>query len=356
VTAGRAAPAPKPQPIKPPRLKRGDTVAVASTSWGGPSVFPHIFDLGLDVLRRVFGLEVLEMPTARLAPLELGANPRRRADDLNAAFADPSIRAIIMSIGGVDSVRILEHLDPSLAVANPKILLGFSDSATQLTFYNQAGLVTFNGPSVMAGFAQLEQFDGAVDCVRALLFEPSPTFDYQPFVDWTDRYQDWGEPSNAGEVGERRPHDGWRWLQGSGRVEGRLFGGCAEVLEMMKGTRFWPAPEFWSDRLLFLETSEDKPSPETVGYWLRNYGVQGIFDRVTGVLIGRARGYSDAEKAELDEVVVRVVAREFGAASLPIVTNLDFGHTDPQWILPLGIRAEIDVDRLTLRLLEPAVT
>jgi muramoyltetrapeptide carboxypeptidase LdcA involved in peptidoglycan recycling len=350
------APSQAPKPIKPSRLKPGDTAAVVSTSWGGPSIFPHVFDRGVDVLRRVFGLEVRELSTARMDPLELELNPRRRADDLNAAFADPSIQAIVVSVGGVDSVRILEHLDPSLAVSSPKILLGFSDSTTQLVFYNQAALVTFNGPAVMAGFAQLERFEALAAHVRSLLFEPDDTYEYRPYAEWTDGYRDWREPSNAGEVGERRPHDGWHWLQGSGRVEGRLFGGCAEVLEMMKGTRYWPASEFWQDRILFLETSEDKPTPGTVGYWLRNYGVQGVFDRVSGVLIGRARGYSDAEKVDLDEMVTRVIAREFGAAALPIVTNLDFGHTDPQWILPLGVRAEIDVDGRRLRLLESAVT
>ena len=232
------APSRAPETVKPPRLKAGDTVAVVSTSWGGASVFPHVFDRGVDVLRRVFELDVREMPTARMAALELAENPRRRADDLNAAFADSSIRAVIVSIGGVDSVRILEYLDASLAVANPKILLGFSDSVTQLIFYNQAGLVTFNGPSVMAGVAQLERFEGAVDHMRALLFEPEDRYEYRPYADWSDGYEDWREPSNAGEVGERRPHDGWRWLQGGGRAENQLFGGCAEVLEMMKGTRF----------------------------------------------------------------------------------------------------------------------
>jgi muramoyltetrapeptide carboxypeptidase LdcA involved in peptidoglycan recycling len=342
--------------LKPARLRAGDCVAVVSTSWGGPGVFPHVFDRGLDTLQRVFGLTIRELPTARLAPAELGSNPRRRADDLNAAFADPEIKAIVMSIGGTDSIRILDHLDPSLAVASPKIVLGFSDSTTQLSFYNQAGLVTFNGPSVMAGFAQLEQFPGHADHVRAMLFEPAATYDYRPSADWTDSSPDWSDPANAGGVGERRPHDGWRWLQGRGRVEGRLFGGCADVLEMVKGTRFWPTPDFWQDRILFLETSEDKPSPSQVGYWLRNYGVQGVFDRVSAILVGRARGYTNEEKAELDETLIRIVAGEFGAGALPIVSNLDFGHTDPQWILPLGIRAEVDVDARRLRLLEPAVT
>jgi muramoyltetrapeptide carboxypeptidase LdcA involved in peptidoglycan recycling len=315
-----------------------------------------VFDRGVDVLRRVFGLEVRELPSARRAARELGADPRARADDLNAAFADPSVRAIVASIGGVDSVRILPFLDPSLAVADPKVLLGFSDTVTQLAFYNQAGLVTFHGPSVMAGFAQIEAFAGAADHARSMLFAAVASSSYRPFGEWVDGYLDWGEPGNAGAVGERRAHDGWRWLQGSGRSVGRLFGGCGEVLEMMKGTSFWPEAGFWDGRILFLETSEDAPTPETVGYWLRNYGMQGVFDRLSALLVGRARGYTDAAKVELDEMLVRVVAREFGRPELPIVTNLDFGHTDPQWILPLGVMAEVDVDRRSIGLLEAAVT
>ena len=191
-----------------------------------------------------------------------------------------------------------------------------------------------------------------------MLFEPAETYEYRPSADWTRRPRpDWSEPANAGEVGERRPHDGWRWLQGRGRVEGRLFGELRRRPRDGQGNALLAdAADFWQDRILFLETSEDKPSPSQVGYWLRNYGVQGVFDRVSAILVGRARGYTDEEKAELDETLLRIVAGEFGAGALPIVSNLDFGHTDPQWILPLGIRAEVDVDARRIRLLEPAVT
>lgn len=341
--------------LRPPRLRPGDAVAVVSTSWGGPSVFPGVFERGVDVLRRVFGLEVRELPTARMTPAALWASPQARANDLNAAFADPSVRAIFVSIGGVDSVRILPFLDPALARTDPKILFGFSDTVTQLAFYHQAGLVTFNGPSLMAGFAQMEAFPGAVEHVRSLLFEPAGSYEYRPFASWVDGYADWSDPANAGRVGELRAHDGWHWLQGSGRAEGRLFGGCGEVLEMLKGTRYWPEPSSWESRVFFIETSEDAPSPDTVSYWLRNYGMQGVFDRVAAVLVGRARGYSDEDKARLDELVVRVVAGEFGRADLPIVSNLDFGHTDPQWVLPLGVLAEVDCWAQSIRLIEPAV-
>lgn len=113
--------------IKPARLRAGDLVDVVSTSWGGPSAFAHVFEGGLDTLQGVFGRRVREMPGARLTPAELTAKPRLRANDLNSAVADPELKGIVMSIGGVDSVRILEHLDASLAISNPKILLGFSD-------------------------------------------------------------------------------------------------------------------------------------------------------------------------------------------------------------------------------------
>ena len=90
-------------------------------------------------------------------------------------------------------------------------------------------------------------------------------------------------------------------------------------------------------------------------YWLFNYGVQGVFDKAAGLVIGRARGYSDAEKAELDAMILETVVGQFGATDLMIVSNMDFGHTDPQWILPLGIRAELDSTAGSFRLLDPAV-
>jgi muramoyltetrapeptide carboxypeptidase LdcA involved in peptidoglycan recycling len=341
---------------KPRRLQRDDTVAVVSTSWGGPHAFPHVFDAGLAVLTDRFGLRVKEFPTTRMSATALAADPRARAADLNAAFADDSVRVIIASIGGDDSARILPYLDSDIIRANPKILMGYSDTATQLVFFHNLGLVTFNGPSVMAGFAQLPNFPLAEAHIRAMLFEPTESLRYEPYPQWVDSYLDWNDPANITSVGELRPHDGWHWLNGSGTRIGRLFGGCIEVLEFLKGSRHWPAEDFWTDRIVFLETSEDKPTIEQVRCWLFNYGIQGAFDDAAGLLFGRARGYSDAAKIELDQMILDIVVGQFGAADLTIVSNLDFGHTDPQWILPLGVRAELDSNEQSFRLLEPAVS
>ena len=340
---------------KPTRLSPGDKVAVLSPSWGGPALYPQVFDLGLSQLRDLLGVSVQEYPTTRMSPDDLHENPRLRAADVNAAFADPSVRAIFASIGGDDSMRLLPYLDAAVIAANPKILMGYSDTTILLTYANQLGLVTFNGPSVMSGFAQTKTLPPAFAAhVRQMLTEPSAEYVYAPYAERVTKSQRWETQNYTAEL-EYAPNPGWRWLQGDGVTQGRLFGGCISVLEFLKGTEWWPKPDFWQGRILFLETSEDKPMPDQVTYMLRNYGMQGIFDRLAGLLFARPEGYTLEERETLFEAIVGVVAGEFGRSDLPIVAEMDFGHESPQFILPLGVTAEIDCLKQSFRLTEACV-
>ena len=343
--------------IKPNRLQQGDTVAIVSPSWGGPSIFAGIYELGLQMLRDEFGLKVKEYSTARTSAETLYQQPKMRANDINAAFADPEVKAIIASIGGDDSVRILPYLDAAVIRDNPKILMGYSDTTTLLTYANQLGLATFHGPTVMSGLAQIRSWPQEFALhVRQMLFASAPIYTYEPYEIWSEGYPDWNEPANLGKVNSYQANnEGWQWLQGRGRVSGSIFGGCLEVLEFMKATPYWPSPDFWQDKIPFFETSEDKPSPSQVTRMLRNYGMQGVFDKINGLLFGRPRDYTDEEKQALKDTLVAVVAGEFGRADLPIIANVDFGHTDPQLVLPLGVPLEIDCQQQSLVLLEPAV-
>lgn len=341
--------------LKPSRLVIGDTVAIVSPSWGGPSIFPYIYDKGLEALREL-GLQIKEYPSARADNDFLFRNPRARAKDINNAFADVQVKAIFASIGGDDSIRILPFLDPVIIKENPKILMGYSDTTTLLTYINQMDLVTFNGPSVMAGFSQAGALPKSfVEHVKAMLFSPQENYEYESFGVYCDGYLDWSNLGNVGETKELKPDVGWHFLQGSGVVTGELYGGSIEVLEILNGTEFWANRNFWSEKVLFLETSEDKPPVQRVRRMLRNYGMQGIFDQVSAVLFGRPRDYSDEEKRDFDRMVLEVIKGEFGIERIPIVSNMDFGHTDPQFVLPLGVKAEVDCERRTFRLLESPV-
>jgi muramoyltetrapeptide carboxypeptidase LdcA involved in peptidoglycan recycling len=153
------------------------------------------------------------------------------------------------------------------------------------------------------------------------------------------------------------PSTGWRFLQGKKTVSGHLIGGCADVLEFLKGTAYWPSPELWAGAILFLETSEEAPSPTLLSRWLRNYGSQGILQRLAGLLVGRPGGHQTPESdfQLYDAAIMGVVRDELGLTALPVITQMDFGHTDPMLVLPYGVQAIIDCQNHTFAVNEGAV-
>jgi muramoyltetrapeptide carboxypeptidase LdcA involved in peptidoglycan recycling len=84
----------------------------------------------------------------------LSRNPKARADDLMEAFGDPSVRGIISTIGGDDSIRILRHLDLEVLRDHPKLFVGYSDSTVTHFACLAAGLGSLYGPTIMSGFGE----------------------------------------------------------------------------------------------------------------------------------------------------------------------------------------------------------
>jgi len=324
--------------IKVKKIKPGSRIAIISPSNGLPFLFPDIYELGLKNLKEIFGFKIVEMSTARMSPDKLYKNPKLRAEDINHAFADDSIDGIISSIGGYESVRILKYLDIDIIKKNPKLIMGFSDATTFLSYLNYLGMITFYGPSVMAGFAQLGHLPSQyIENIKRILFADDFPYHYTPYKKWTNGYKDWSNRNTLGECTEFfNNENGWTFLLGSGIEQGRLWGGCMEVLECIKSTDYWPDKTFWHDKVLFLETSEEKPSPIRVGCMIRNYGIQGILKQVKGVIFGRPKDYSFKEKETLNKIILNVIRDEFDVYDIPVITGMDFGHTDPKLILPLG--------------------
>jgi muramoyltetrapeptide carboxypeptidase LdcA involved in peptidoglycan recycling len=344
---------------KPARLKQGDRVAAVSLSWGGPGAIPHRYHAGKQQFEQEFGVRVVESRHALRSPEWIAKNPSARADDLMEMFSDPTINGIISTIGGDDSVRILPYLDLDVIRRNPKIMMGYSDTtATHMACF-KAGVVSFYGPTFMTGFAENGgMFDYLVESVRRTLFGVAPIGTISPNGGgWTVEHLEWNNPANQSRRRALTPSTGWRVLQGSGTASGHLVGGCMETLEVLKGTDWWPEGRCWDGAILFLETSEEGPSPRLVKRWLRNYASQGILHRLAGLLIGRPGGsevpVADFEK--YDTVVREVVSEELELRSLPVVTRMDFGHTDPTFVLPYGVNATIDCQRCVLEINEPAV-
>ena len=341
--------------IKPPKLEQGDTVAAISLSSGAAHRFPHRYKAGKRQLAETFNLNIIETPHALRSDEWLYHNPQARADDLHWALTNPDIKAIISIIGGYESVRILPFLGPHLIRQHPKIFMGFSDATVTLSAFLNAGVLSFHGPALMTDLAENTGIHPFVEAsLRQTLFEgEASTLNASPV--WTEEFLDWGEPELQNQQRTFLPNEGWHWLQGESKVEGQLIGGNIEVLEMLKGTHWWLKRELWEGAVLMLETSEEVPRVSNVEYWLRNYASQGIMQNLSGLLLGRPMGYSDEMKAQLYAAVRKVLA-EVGREDMLVVANMDFGHTSPQMILPLGGRVEVDVEGRRVRVLEPAVS
>jgi muramoyltetrapeptide carboxypeptidase LdcA involved in peptidoglycan recycling len=341
--------------IKPKKLSPGDKVAAVSLSWGGAGDLPFRwrYEVAKKRLQEQFGLRLTEMENTLKGSEYLYEHPEKRAEDLMAAFRDPEIKAVFSCIGGSESIRMLPYIDFDVIRNNPKIFLGYSDSTVTHLICLKAGVSSFYGPSLLAEFAEnVAVYDYTADWVRKVLFDSSAIGVIPACEEWTGDRVEW-TVENTGVIKRLRPNTGYEFLQGRGKAEGRLIGGCAEVLEMAKGTSLWPEPSCFDGAILFLETSEEMPPPSNVEYWLRNYATQGILQRLGGIVFGKPyQGkYDDDYKNKL-----LMVLHEEKLDGLPVINNMSFGHNEPMCILPYGARAVLDCDGLTFSVTESGVT
>lgn len=341
--------------IKPERLKKGDKVAIVSLSGGmlGEEKFIHKYYLGKKRLEEKFGLEVVTMPNTLKGIQYLYEHPEKRAEDLMDAFKDKTIKAVICAIGGEDTIRLLPYVDYNVIKENPKIFMGFSDSTANHLMMYKARLVSYYGPSFICDFAEyVDMYDYTENAVRNLLFEPQEKYEIKKCDYWTNEHIDWCE-ENMNKSKKRLPDEkGYEVIQGKGKVTGKLLGGCLDAFPMYVGTEVWPKLEEWKDKILFLETSDEKPEPSLVTFCLRNLGAQGIFSVAKGIIVGKPQSEQYYEEYK---DVFRKVLKEFNRTDMPVLYNVNFGHSSPIGIIPYGINCELDVDNKKITLLESVV-
>ncbi len=346
-----------PEPVYPPKPRPGDRIAVVSPSGGLPELLPLPYELGLRRLREDFGLEVVEYPSTR----RMGTTPRERADDLHAAFADPSVKAVIASIGGDDQITVLPHLDAELVRANPKPFFGYSDCTNLLAWLsNSAGVVGYHGGSVMVELGRPDGMHPATEASLRAALLGSGEFELTESRTYGDVNGDWADPATFAQAPVMEPCDGWRWHRADRTVEGLAWGGCLEIVAwlLMADREIRPVEEY-AGRVLFLETSEEMPPAAEVYRNLRNFGERGLLRQFPALLMGRAKTTAvfdprtdeqrRAYRKEQREAVLR--ALEEYARETMAVFDVDLGHTDPQQVIPYGGTVRVDGPgrRITVR-------
>jgi muramoyltetrapeptide carboxypeptidase LdcA involved in peptidoglycan recycling len=336
----------------PPKPRPGDRVAILSPSAGTPQVFPDVYELGLRRLRKEIGLVPVEYPTTRV----MGSRPEARAEDLHAAFADPSITAVMATIGGDDQITVLRHLDAELLRANPKPFFGYSDNTNLLHHLWTLGVVGFHGGSIMVHLGRGGRTHQAhVDSLRAALFEPGWR-ELEPPENWGDESGDWHDPSLLASEPPMWPHEGWEWINATGVVEGRSWGGNLEIISWLLQAGFVPSNDAFEDSVLFLETSEEMPPATEVYRILRNMGERGLLAQFPALIVGRPKAW-EFDRRNPPDLKRRYVEQQREAVlaamtqynpDAAIVLQVDIGHTDPQLIIPYGGGIRVDGQARTI--------
>jgi len=354
---------------KPQKLKHGDTVAIVSLSSGllGEPFMAHQREL-IEKRLRSFGLKTIYAPHALKGLDFIKSHPECRASDLKWAFATPDVRLILCAIGGEDTYRTVPYLlgdaeFVQLVQENPKIFMGYSDTTINHLMFQKLGLMTYYGHSAIVDFGELgEEMLPYSQAWFEKLFTDEALIDIKSSPIWYEERRSFG----ANQVGVPRiSHEetrGYELLSGSGIVEGELFGGCLESLgesilgdrysdqpEIVDGFGLLPTKEQLSNKILFLETSEEKPTPKRLRELLGALDGRGIFESVKAVLVGKPQdeAYYEEHKAIYGEVI--------GKHELPVLYNLNFGHAHPKSILPIGGVVRVDCDYLTVEILEGLV-
>lgn len=332
------------------------TVEIVSLSSGiiGEAFAAHELKIGVERLKAM-GLRVKFSKHALKGMDYIKNHPEDRASDLLEAYSNPEVDMILCAIGGDDTYRLLPYLfeqDALKNVMNDKVFLGFSDTTMNHFMLHKLGAKTFYGQSFLADICELEK-DMLPYSRRYFeeLISTGTIKEIRPSDVWYEERMEFDE-SQLGVPRVAHKNDGFKLLQGSSVFSGKILGGCIDsIYDIFNNDRYedsvslckkyslFPTLDDWKGRILLLETSEEKPTPEEYKEMLRVLKEYGLFEVVSGVLVGKPMDevYSD----EYQRLLVSIIDRP----ELPILYNVNIGHATPRCIIPFGLHARVDAQK-----------
>jgi muramoyltetrapeptide carboxypeptidase len=320
----------------------GQAIGIWTPSSPAPALFPRRYRRALDALRAT-GFEAVTVPSTEGNAGISAASPEQLAADLHRMLRDDRVGAVLGATGGHTSSAVLRHIDWDLVREARKPFIGYSDLTTVLwSVLSRARTVAFHGPMLVSEWGEWGgPWAYTVDNLRRALRPDAAPVQLAPPDEWTDESLWW----DAEDDRRRTARPGrWRCLL-PGRAEGWLLPGCAATAAHLFGTPYLPPVDGAILCLEFLEMG-----PDQVWAHLVQWEDSGLLDRVSGLVIGRHfRPRAAAAGSEDFDAVIRAVV---GHRKLPVLVDVDFGHTEPRLTLPVGAHALLDADGCGLTLLE----
>lgn len=317
------------QPLLPPRLKAGDTIGIVSPA--GAIYESQSYEIAVESMQAL-GLKVKLGEHVKARYGHLAGTDEQRAQELNDMFRDPDVDAIICLRGGSGAARLLNLLDYDAIKKNPKVFIGYSDiTALHLAIHQKTGLVTFHGPLATSTWNSF-----AVEHLKKLLFEAEAV--------------QYSNPSEKGGL-LTQTKNRTRTIT-PGTATGELLGGNLSVLTGLMGTPFFPSD--WTGKILYLEDVGEQIY--AVDRMLSQLHLGGVLEQVRGVIFGKctdcepggAGGYGSLTLEE-------VLDHYFKPLEIPAFEGAMIGHISDNATIPNGISAEMNSEKGTFKLLNPAV-
>jgi len=244
-----------------------------------------------------------------------------RIEDFHDAFLDKNVKAILTVIGGFNSNQLLRYIDWDLIKNNPKIFCGYSDITTlNNAIFAKTGLVSYSGPHYSNFGAEL-YFDYTLEYFRKCLFLEDP-FEVSSSEKWSDDL--WYKNQKERNLIE---NEGFLVIN-EGEAFGTIIGANLCTLNLLQGTEYFPS---LLNSVLFIEDDEES-LPHTFDRDLQSLIHPPDFKNIKGVVIGR---FQKASKMT-NEILIKIIKTKKELDNLPVIANVDFGHTDPKITFPVG--------------------
>ncbi|MBT2287917.1 LD-carboxypeptidase [Paenibacillus albidus] len=322
--------------MKAAKLQTGDEIRIVSPSRSLSMISEENRALAVERLEQM-GFKVSFGQNVSESDEFISSSIASRVEDLHDAFRDPQVKGILTTIGGFNANQLLRHLDYSIIAANPKRLCGYSDiTALSNAIYAKSGLITYTGPH-FSTFGMRHGNEYTAEYFQRLMMQTDPIL-VEPSGAWSDDpwYLDQEKRVFDPNVGPYSIIEG--------EAQGTIIGGNLCTLNLLQGTEFMPN---LAGAVLFLEDDYES-SPATFDRDLQSLIHQSWFGQVRGIVIGRFQRESHMTK----ELLTQIIATKQELQRIPVIADVDFGHTTPMITFPVGgqavLKAAQDKVQLTI--------
>ncbi|WP_252504631.1 S66 peptidase family protein [Sporosarcina sp. Marseille-Q4943] len=317
--------------IIPEKLKRGDEIRIIAPSRSASILSVEGVQIAKEKLENLgfvvsFGKHVFDKD------LQHSTSIQQRVEDLHEAFRDENVKGILTVIGGFNSNELLPYINYEIIKENPKIFCGYSDiTAIGTAISTQSGLVTYSGPH-FSSFQMKKAQEYQTHFFTQCLMQGAP-FELKPSEQWSDDAWYLDQENRIFEKTEWKTYNG-------GIASGELWGGNLCTLNLLQGTKYMPSIE---NAILFVE-DDDMTIPETFARDLTSL-LQNT-DSIKALIIGR---FQRASKIT-EEQLLFILDKHPMLKEIPVLYNVDFGHTQPMFTFPIGGEIQVDASKCLLKL------